>query len=166
MIGGRAEPPHADGRASPSRAGTLTRMATTAPAQPAGRTRRLVAPVAAAVGVAAAWAAVAWLRPDDAGPVPCPWRLLTGLDCPFCGSSRAAASLAHGDLLGALDHNALFVVALLPVALLGWLAWTRAAWRERPAPQVPTRAIVVGLVVTLVWWALRLVVPWLGSAAS
>ena len=54
-----------------------------------------------------------------AGPTPCPWRTLTGLDCPFCGATRAAASLAHGDVVGALDHNALFVLVILPLAVAG-----------------------------------------------
>ena len=67
---------------------------------------------------AAAWAAVAVLRPTDSGPTPCPWRTLTGLDCPFCGATRAAASLAHGDVTAALDHNAFFVLLIL--AVYGW----------------------------------------------
>ena len=64
--------------------------------QRAERTRRVAGPAATLAGVAVAWAAVAVLRPADSGPTPCPWRNLTGLDCPFCGATRAAASLAQG----------------------------------------------------------------------
>lgn len=118
--------------------------------------------VATLCGVAAAWSAVALVGPDDSGPPLCPWRAVTGLDCPFCGATRSAAALASGDLVAALSHNALFVVAL-PAAALAWLAWARASWRARPAPQPSNRAWAVLGAVTLAWWAIRLVVPWLGS---
>lgn len=126
----------------------------------------MAGPLVAALGVGAAWAGVALLRPGDAGPTPCPWRSMTGLDCPFCGATRSAADLAAGDVVAALDHNALFVLVVLPLALAAWLAWTARAWRGAPAPVVSNR-LVAGLgVVTLAWWVLRLAVPWLGSAAA
>ena len=133
---------------------------------PAGRGRRLVGPLAALTGVAVAWSAVALLRPGDAGPTPCVFRTLTGLDCPFCGSTRAAACLAHGDLIGALDHNALFVVGLVPLAALAWLLWVSRAWHGTPPRMVSSRLLIALLALTGVWWAVRLAVPWLGSGTS
>ena len=47
----------------------------------------------------------------------CPFHQLTGLDCPGCGSTRAAHALLHGHLVTALHFNALFVVSL---PLLAW----------------------------------------------
>lgn len=47
----------------------------------------------------------------------CVFYKTTGLLCPGCGSLRALHHLLHGDLLGALRLNALFVLAL-PFA--GW----------------------------------------------
>ncbi len=38
--------------------------------------------------------------------VPCWFRLLTGLDCPFCGGSRALGALLEGDLAGAIVSGA------------------------------------------------------------
>ncbi len=126
----------------------------------------MAGPLATMAVVVMSWAAVAALRPSDAGASPCPWRSLTGLDCPLCGATRAASSLAHGDLVSALDHNAFFVVVLLPLSLLAWAAWAARAWRAQPAPVVATRVLVLVLGLTLAWWGLRLGVPWLGSSAG
>ncbi len=143
-------------------------MSSVRPAVRTLRSRSMAGPALALTGVATAWMAVAALNPGDSGsgPVLCPFRLLTGLDCPFCGATRAAASLAHLDLVGALDHNALFVLVILPVAVLAWAVWAARAWRGRPAQLVADRSIQVLIAVTLGWWVLRLVVPWLGSSAG
>jgi hypothetical protein len=53
---------------------------------------------------------------------PCPLRALTGLDCPLCGATRATHALVRGDVLTALDFNALYVAAL-PVVLVVGLLW-------------------------------------------
>lgn len=134
----------------------------------AQRTRRprLAGPLATLAAVATAWAAVALLRPGDAGPTPCPLRNATGIDCPFCGATRAASSLAHGDLTAALDHNAFFVVAILPAAVVAWVVWAARSWRGLPGPTLTNRAMWIGLAVTGAWWVLRLMIPWLGSAAG
>ncbi len=58
------------------------------------------------------------------GP-PCPLRALTGLDCPLCGATRATHALIRGDLIAALDFNALYVLAL-PLAVLAGLSWLRS----------------------------------------
>jgi len=50
---------------------------------------------------------------------PCLFHRLTGLNCPGCGSTRAAYHLLHGDLPTALHDNALFVATLL--ALVFWI---------------------------------------------
>ena len=126
----------------------------------------MAGPVGVLAGVAASWAVVTAARPSDAGPTFCAFRTVTGLDCPFCGSTRAAASLGTGDLIGALDHNAWFVVAVLPLAVAAWLVWARSSWQARTFPMVPTRAVLVVIALTGAWWAVRLAVPWLGSGAA
>lgn len=123
------------------------------------------APWGALAVAGAAWAAVAVARPGDGGPVWCPWRAVTGLDCPFCGATRAMASLGHGDVVAALDHNALLVLVVLPMAALGWALWVARARAGQPLPQISNRALTLGLLVVGMWWVLRLAVPWLGSGA-
>ena len=59
----------------------------------------------------------------------CPLRAFTGLDCPLCGATRATLALVRGDVGGALDLNALYVI-LLPLALLLAVYW----WKRRRVP--------------------------------
>ena len=132
----------------------------------AQRSRSMVGPAAVLVGVGTAWLTAAALRPSDSGPTPCPWRMLTGLDCPFCGATRAAASLARGDMIGAPDPNALFVRVILPLAVAAWGAWAARSWRGLPAPVIANRTVLVLMGITAAGWVLRLVVPWLGSTAG
>src|SRR5436190_2028681 len=47
----------------------------------------------------------------------CPFRAVTGVDCPFCGMTRATLALGAGDLRAALALH-----PLAPVVVLGTLA--------------------------------------------
>jgi hypothetical protein len=89
------------------------------------------------VAVAAAgagWIGVAGVLARSSGSVPigCPFKTLTGLDCPGCGSTRSLGALTRFDLGAALDHNVLVPFALVFV-VASFVAWTRAVWR-RPDP--------------------------------
>jgi hypothetical protein len=42
----------------------------------------------------------------------CPFHVLTGLDCPGCGSQRALHSLLNGNLKEAADYNLLLVFSI------------------------------------------------------
>ena len=42
----------------------------------------------------------------------CPFRVLTGFDCPGCGSQRAIHALLHADVSSAADYNLLLVLSL------------------------------------------------------
>lgn len=48
----------------------------------------------------------------------CPFLLVTGYQCPGCGSQRALHSLLHADIVGALKQNA-FMVLAIPYIFLG-----------------------------------------------
>jgi hypothetical protein len=97
-------------------------------------------PLQVAAGVLAATTVLYVRDPHVSGSYGfCPWNLLTGGYCPGCGALRAVHDLAHGDLLAAASSNLLLVVAV-PVALLLWAVWLRAAWRRRPSPLLRTWA--------------------------
>lgn len=130
------------------------------------RAVRMAGPLAAGLLAVVGAAAVAVANPGDGGIVTCPFKAITGLDCPFCGATRATAALLRGDLVAALDHNLAYVLVLLPLGIVAWVAWVRSAWRATAFPTLPTRAVKVGIALVLVWWAVRLVVPWLGSGLS
>jgi hypothetical protein len=76
--------------------------------------------------------------PNTPGHYPiCPLKAFTGLDCPGCGGLRAVHSLAHGDVVGALNHNVLAVVMYIPAIAIGWVLWVRREWNEPDAPTGP-----------------------------
>ncbi len=55
--------------------------------------------------------------------LPCPFRALTGWDCPLCGGTRLGSSLLHLDVVTAFRYNPAVLIGLLIVAVLGVL-WT------------------------------------------
>lgn len=73
----------------------------------------------------------------------------TGFKCAGCGSQRAIHSLLHGDIAGAWEMNALFVI-LLPVLL--FLAWLEFRRKVHPVlyrkVYTPTAIAIFGIVVT------------------
>jgi hypothetical protein len=79
----------------------------------------------------------------------CPLRALTGLPCPFCGGTTAAADLGRGRLGAAFLASplALALAAALPVARTPW----RPPWWGRPALR---RVVVVGVLVAAELWQL------------
>lgn len=107
----------------------------TAPAAPARRTgtlRRLAVPLGVLGGVAAAFAYVGAVDPNQPGHYPaCPLLQATGIYCPGCGGLRSAHAIAHGDLTAALGANALAVVGYVLFAAL-WTLWAVRAARGRP----------------------------------
>lgn len=60
----------------------------------------------------------------------CPFRFLTGFDCPFCGLTRACFHLLHGDWAAALQWNPLAPLAILSFPL--YISFSSRAKRKPP----------------------------------
>lgn len=87
-------------------------------------------------------------KPDSVFPV-CPFRLLTGWNCPACGGLRMVHDVLHGDLAAAISDNAFLLVGI-PV-LAGWILLRRRSGKSLfSAPAVATLMIA-----TLAWTVVR-----------
>jgi hypothetical protein len=87
---------------------------------------------------------------------PSPFRLLTGLFCPGCGSLRALHHLLHGRVGQALDLNPLMVL-MLPYLLYSLVSYISPVVFRRRIAQVfvPSRWIWTFLGVVGLYWVLR-----------
>ncbi|MDF3297050.1 DUF2752 domain-containing protein [Streptomyces tropicalis] len=93
---------------------------------------RLAAPAGTLAAVAAAFAYVGAVDPNEPGHYPvCPLLRYAGLYCPACGGLRSAHAFVHGDLLGALRDNAPATAGFVAFAVF-WVLWTAGAARGRP----------------------------------
>ena len=123
--------------------GTLTDRASLLP------TSRWTVPVGVAVGVGADLA----FDPVHRHVPLCPFRALTGWDCPLCGSLRAVERLAHGQVDAAVHANLLLVVSL-PLLAWMWLdAQTRSAAgqpRRAASPRVIAAMVLLSAAFTVV----------------
>ena len=88
----------------------------------------------------------------------CPFKELTGLKCPGCGSQRAIHYLLNFDLTDALKENAL-LVASIPYLIVGLVfeslknpGENTLKWRRRLYGK---RAIFVVLFIIIAFWILR-----------
>jgi hypothetical protein len=87
-------------------------------------------------------------NPNSAYPF-CPFKLLTGWNCPFCGGLRMAHDLLHGDLAASINDN-IFMLAGIPM-LVGWILIRRRY--SKPALPIPALLAIVAAAVG--WTVLR-----------
>jgi hypothetical protein len=111
----------------------------------------------ACVPVAFAWP---WLHGALGLDLPCPLRRFTGVPCPLCGMTTAAAALAGGDLRGSLAANPFLLALAVATLVMTGLMAARLAGRVPPARRWSQRRVrVVTLAVagvTLVSWVVQL----------
>lgn len=96
---------------------------------------------------------------------PCPFRSLTGWDCPLCGGTRLGAALLHGQVGTAFAYNPAVFLLLAVLTLLGglWIVeavggprvrlprrWTGPLLRVRP-----TTWTVAGVAFAVIYTLLR-----------
>lgn len=99
----------------------------------------------------------------------CPFLLMTGLQCPGCGTTRALAALTHGDVLGAISMNLLLAI-MLPVLVFLYVRWIvdtlRPASKPKPfRPPPPTWALALMVVGIVAFWVGRNL-PWFSFLAA
>ena len=87
-------------------------------------------------------------NPDSVFPV-CPFRLLTGWNCPGCGALRMIHDVLHGDLAAAINDNVLLLVGI-PV-LVGLILLRRR--RGKSLLTVPAGVTIA--TVALAWTVAR-----------
>lgn len=118
-----------------------------------GLTKRNLLVAAASVAALAVYI----LFCEYSGAMPrCPFKWVTGFDCPGCGSQRALRSLLHGHPLEAWGYNLILppVQAYLMTIVLLPLWRGRRAERIHAALTSPA-AIWSLLGVVMAWWVLR-----------
>jgi hypothetical protein len=91
---------------------------------------------------------------DLNGPVLCPFRLATGLPCPFCGMTRSLVALGQGRLDASFDLAPLGPFVSLVAVAAGTAALTALA-RGRPM-RWPQWSLAVGAVLLAGSWGLQL----------
>ncbi len=114
---------------------------------PVGRRSRLYAGLGGAVLGLGAVTYVGVVDPHRPGAIfPfCPFKVLTGWDCPGCGGLRMTHDVLHGDLAAAAMDN-VFVLVGLPVLVL----W--AVLRRNRGQQVFSTAVLVTIGIAAVVW--------------
>ena len=121
-----------------------------------GERRGLRVPASVLVPVGLVVAGCAYLAVNDpnnpSALMPrCPTKLVTGLDCPFCGGLRMVHDLLHGQWAAAAHANLVLMLALPLLGLLLLRPWWPSS-AERTFDRIPGRAFAIGLVVLGVAW--------------
>lgn len=88
----------------------------------------------------------------------CPFLVLTGWECPGCGSQRAIHSLLHLDIAAAWRYNAMLVLSIPYVVLLLVAEWLGR--RQSRLYRMLNSEVLIWSYFALVvaWWILRNVI--------
>ncbi|MGP1467335.1 MAG: DUF2752 domain-containing protein [Porphyromonadaceae bacterium] len=85
----------------------------------------------------------------------CFFRMLTGWECPGCGSQRALHSLLHGDIVTALRQNMWIPFATLYIVLLT-IAMLFFSRKSRFTAAITNKYLLFAfLLFTLLWFVVR-----------
>lgn len=96
-------------------------------------------------------------EPGRSGFFPvCPFRFLTGLTCPGCGTTRAAYQILHGHFVTAFTLNPLFLISS-PLMLFAFLRYSLIVLRGGiPRPNaLPAPYIYAIFFVVVSFWIFR-----------
>ena len=86
----------------------------------------------------------------------CPFRMVTGWQCPGCGSTRAFYQLLHLHPVAAFKFNPLMVLTL-PFLIYLFVLYTRSVVTGAPRPQLrmPNKYLWVWIGLLFVFWVFR-----------
>lgn len=75
--------------------------------------------------------------------VSCPFRVVTGWDCPLCGGTRMGSALLHGDVAAAFAFNPVALVGIAVLGVLGvlWVVEALGGPVVRPPAGLRTRLV-------------------------
>lgn len=96
--------------------------------------------------------------------VECPFRQVTGWDCPACGGTRALSNLFHGRVIDAVHDNALAMLIGV-VVLVGFIPGIRGSRLSRSIQSlVSDRSPLIWVGLLVIWTLLRNLpaLNWLG----
>lgn len=79
----------------------------------------------------------------------CPFKWLTGWNCPACGGLRMTHDLLHGDLAASIDDNAFLLIAIPLLAV--WVLVRRL----RGQSCLPMPTVVTVVVLMTAWTVIR-----------
>ena len=102
-----------------------------------------------------------FFNPTTTGFFPvCPFRALTGLQCPGCGSTRACYQLMHLHPIAAFKLNPLMMLTL-PFILYGLAGFTKSAVTGKPQRRIfiPSIYLWGWLAALIFFWVFRNT-PW------
>ena len=113
--------------------------------------RRLYGAAGSGVLLAGALGYIGFVDPHSTSSVYplCPFKLLTGWNCPFCGGLRMTHDLLHGNLAASVNDN-VFLLVGIPM-LVGWMLIRLRHGRRR----LPMPAVVTIAVAAVAWTVLR-----------
>jgi hypothetical protein len=116
-------------------------------------------------GVAAYGLGLSALYATTGRGLPCPFRMLTGWQCPLCGATRLGSALLHGDAGAAFADNPVVLIGLILATLLGvlWMVEVLGGPAVRPPARIagavravrPNAWLAVGLLLGSVYVVLR-----------
>lgn len=90
--------------------------------------------------------------PSDGAGLECTFKLITGYDCPGCGSQRALHAFLHGDIHKAWSFNPMIFFAI-PIAVYYLILETgRRHWPRLHATSVHPLIIIVLFIAVIAYW--------------
>jgi len=120
-----------------------------APRQLTAGSHRLIVGLGTGVALLGALAYIGIGDPHSPGFVflPCPFKALTGWNCPACGGLRMTHDVLHGDFAAAVTDN-VFLLVGLPL-LAAFVLVSRARGRRASTPALLVTVIVAAVVWTV-----------------